>query len=162
MKPHMNPFGFEDLLKEIITDGPRGAILLSASLVDSLLVGVICEKMRPLTKNEHSDIFDGTGPLSTFSGRINVAYALGVYGRKTRHDLHSLRNIRNPFAHTVERMDLDASLDKLRGFHCIKGDSDGKNARELLADITRRIALYLIWNIGDPYSKFGPPDAEYR
>jgi hypothetical protein len=131
--------------------------------METLLIGVIREKMVQLNKTEHKDIFEGgNAPLSTFSSKIKVGYALGCYGRKTRHDLDALREIRNQFAHTVEKMDIDASMDKLKGFHCIQGDVGTLTARQLLAEITNRLALFLIWKIGSPEKKGIQQDTEYK
>jgi hypothetical protein len=161
MKPHKNPYDLDEILSEIRGGSARSAVLLSASLIDTVLGGAIREKMRPLTDKEQEEIFFGEGPLSTFSSRIKVAYALNVFGKRTRHDLDALRKIRNDFAHSVEKIEFDSLKDKLAGFHCIQGDAIGVDPRELFADITHRLALYLIWQIGNP-EQFGRPDAEYR
>src|ERR1051326_7379863 len=98
MKLHKNPFSLEEIINEIQTDGPRGAILLSCSLMEALLIGVIKTKMVKLTNREQDELFEGANaPLSTFSAKIKTAYALGCYGPRTRHDLETLRKIRNPF-----------------------------------------------------------------
>jgi DNA-binding MltR family transcriptional regulator len=81
--------------------------------------------MVKLTPEEHDQLFIGTGPLATFSAKIRLGYALGIYGRKTRHDLDVVREIRNAFAHaqkviTFENQEI-ANL--CSGFHCLQGTS---------------------------------------
>jgi hypothetical protein len=44
-------------------------------------------------------IFDVKGPLGTFSDKIIMAYGMGIFGKKTRHDLDLIRHLRNGFAH---------------------------------------------------------------
>ncbi len=44
--------------------------------------------------------FDKNGPISDFSSKIKIAYALGIGKEKTRDDLDKIREIRNYFAHT--------------------------------------------------------------
>jgi hypothetical protein len=162
MKPHKNPHVLPDVLAEIKHGSARSAILLASSLTEILLGGAIRHKMRPLTTKEQEAIFFGDGPLSRFSARIQIGYALNIYGKKTRHDLDALRQLRNQMAHSLEKLDFESLAAKLNGFHCIQDDNHGLPARELFAEIANRIALYLIWQIGDPDKLFGAPDAEYR
>jgi DNA-binding MltR family transcriptional regulator len=46
-------------------------------------------------------------PLGTFSSRIKIAYALGIIGGKSRHDLDIVGNIRNAFAHGMRDLAFD-------------------------------------------------------
>lgn len=39
------------------------------------------------------------GPLGTFSAKIDIAFAVGAISQATRTKLHTLRDIRNEFAH---------------------------------------------------------------
>ena len=163
MKLHKDPLGLEEIVAEIISGSPRGAILISTSLIDTLLAGTIREKMVKLSKADEEDIFyGGNAPLSSFSSRIKVAFALGVFGNKMRHDLDSLRSIRNQFAHTVERMDLETHAAKLRGLHALTADHAGMTAHQMLAEATQRLALYLIFKIGSPEKHGIPPGTELQ
>src|SRR5262249_54463894 len=45
------------------------------------------------------ELFEGMGPLATFSAKIKLGYALGFYGPRTRHDFLIFNEIRNAFAH---------------------------------------------------------------
>src|SRR5262249_31340265 len=42
-----------------------------------------------------------SGPLASFSARIDVGFAIGLYGDETKSDLHILRKVRNDFAHEL-------------------------------------------------------------
>jgi len=64
----------------------RAAAIVLGSLVDTGLERVLKRRMRELTKSEYQDLFE-SGPLSSFSSRLKIAYALGLIGPKTRHDL---------------------------------------------------------------------------
>jgi DNA-binding MltR family transcriptional regulator len=55
---------------------------------------------------EHSKIDkllyrDGHGPLGSFSAKIDTAYCLGLLSEDEYGDLHSIRHIRNDFAHKL-------------------------------------------------------------
>jgi DNA-binding MltR family transcriptional regulator len=54
-----------------------------------------------LTDDEEKRLFNSEfrGPLSEFSARIKVGFAMYLFGRETRDDLEIIRRIRNLFAH---------------------------------------------------------------
>jgi DNA-binding MltR family transcriptional regulator len=78
--------------------------MTAASLLESTLEIAIEKNFRPLNASERRDLFDGTSPLTTFSAKIKMTYALDIIGRMTRDDMDCIRDIRNAFAHT--RVDL--------------------------------------------------------
>jgi len=47
------------------------------------------------------DLLTGQGGLSSFSARISLAYAVGLISLHAADDLHSVRRIRNDFAHRL-------------------------------------------------------------
>jgi len=61
--------------------------------------------------------FKGMGPLSSFSARIDMAYLLGLLGDDHRYymSFHSIRKIRNLFAHTLAPIDFSSSEIKKEG-----------------------------------------------
>ena len=75
----------EQLLAEITADSPRGAAMIAAALTDDILLGTI--RFRLVNDDESDDLFGSDRPLGTFSARIRLGYAMGIFGRKTRHDL---------------------------------------------------------------------------
>jgi DNA-binding MltR family transcriptional regulator len=83
----------------------RTAAILGGTIVDNALRVALLARFRPDEK-DHADLFEGEiGPLSTFAARINVAYALRIFGRKTLSDLQCIKAIRNAFAHSLMTMD---------------------------------------------------------
>lgn len=50
------------------------------------------------------------GPLDTFSSKINLGYALGIYKDEVRENLHIIRTIRNAFAHSRKIIDFSHPL----------------------------------------------------
>ena len=58
-------------------------------------------------------LFEGNGPFSTLSSKIDVAYALGLLSSEERRELHLLRKIRNEFAHAVDH-EISFDSPKLR------------------------------------------------
>ncbi|SRR6266446_64679 len=83
----------------------RTAAILGGTIVENALRLALLARLRSDEK-DHADLFEGAmGPLSTFSARINVAYALRIFGPKTLSDLQCIKAIRNAFAHSLMTMD---------------------------------------------------------
>ena len=77
----------------------RGCAIAAVSYIDHELAEAI--KARLIDSEETlRTVFQGQGGLSAFSARIDVGYLLGLYGENGRRELHSLRKVRNEFAHS--------------------------------------------------------------
>jgi len=80
----------------------RAVALMCASTIEEALKVALRTHFVELTTDEDNHIFceDQDSPLATFSSKIRLGYAMGVYGPKTRDDLNIMRYVRNVFAHT--------------------------------------------------------------
>ena len=81
------------------TESDRGAVLVAAAFAEELLRRLFKARMR-LSGKLTEDLFDGHGPLSTFSALTKIAFCLKWIGPNTFHDLELIRSIRNGFAHS--------------------------------------------------------------
>jgi hypothetical protein len=61
---------------------------------------------RPLSRELSERLFEGNGPLASFSNKILMAHGLSLYGEKFRHDIDLIRELRNGFAHCRHAMTL--------------------------------------------------------
>lgn len=86
--------------QSLIDESDRGAAILAACHFEEWLRERIMSKFVDLNREMERKIFDGNGPLSTFAAKIDIAYALQLYDERTRTDLHTIRRIRNIFAHS--------------------------------------------------------------
>lgn len=75
------------------------AILMVSARLDAALKIALLSKMRPLSKRAKENIFEGYGPLASFSAKRDMAYALSVFDEETYSDLKVIKKIRNVFAH---------------------------------------------------------------
>jgi hypothetical protein len=82
-----------------------------------VLVSVIDEQLRELfrlrlvdNKKIAKEILEGTGPLATFSARIEMGVLVGLYPTSFARVLHALRKIRNEFAHSTGLISLDSAV----------------------------------------------------
>jgi Mannitol repressor len=85
------------------TFGDYAIAIIGSGLVEKALEAVILTRFINLEPDERNGIFnyEGNGPLSDLSAKIKIAYALGLFGPKTRDDLEYIRTIRNSFAHSL-------------------------------------------------------------
>lgn len=84
--------------------------LIGASVVDKALEVAIRSRLKPLNDTEAKRIFSygSQGPLADISARIKMAYAMGIFGPKTRRDLDHIRLVRNAFAHSLTLIRFDS------------------------------------------------------
>jgi hypothetical protein len=93
---------WDDLFLEIRTQTDRGVALIAGSLVDATLMLALQSKMHEGVKDEMAAVFEDVhAPLATFSSRITIGWALGIFGPVMRARLNTIRSIRNTFAHAL-------------------------------------------------------------
>ena len=83
----------------LIDESDRGAAILASAQFEEWLRERLKSQFVELSKDLDKGIFDGYGPLSTFAAKVDIAYALGLFDEATRNGLHTIRRIRNKFAH---------------------------------------------------------------
>jgi hypothetical protein len=96
------------------------------SFVGERLQNALTQKMRPISNNFQERIFENYGPLSSFSSRIDLAYAFSILDDETFGDLKVIREIRNEFAHPKSVFHLyDEPIAKIiRKFESYDKDQD--------------------------------------
>jgi hypothetical protein len=96
------------IVDELEQQTDRGAAIIGAALVESLLRQALESRMRAgtaLEKRTAKRLFGTMGPLSSFSAKIDLGILLGLYPEEVRSDLHRIRDLRNQFAHEEEPRD---------------------------------------------------------
>ena len=98
--------GYEGDPKEGHTFNDRAIALTVTALLEQFLETAISSHLE-IDENEARKLFDddADGPLSTFSRKIAMGYALGVYDSHMKSDLNFIRQIRNAFAHAKVHLD---------------------------------------------------------
>ncbi|ADI13391.1 MltR family transcriptional regulator [Truepera radiovictrix] len=85
--------------------------------------------------------FQGGGPLSTFAGKSNLAYALGLLEKYEFRSLGSFSKLRNKFAHNIE----SNTLQSPQVVDLVKNFLDSKKVeRDAVADRVAKLAYQLI------------------
>lgn len=77
-------------------------VLIEAAALEHVLRLRIRDLMMPLSKKLNERLFEGYGPLSSFSAKVDVAFALKVISEEAYRELTLVRKIRNELAHSFE------------------------------------------------------------
>jgi DNA-binding MltR family transcriptional regulator len=101
-------------LRETERTTHHGVVITAAAQIDSLLEKLLLAHMRTLNSKEWKKLFRGYGPISTFSAKIDLAYAFNLIPKSMSDAAHALRDLRNAMAHSEELVDL--SHPKIKPF----------------------------------------------
>lgn len=127
---------FRDLLGGMVDPGQRrddrSAVIIGVAGLERGLERLLRAKFRRMRRADYQKLFEGTGPLATMSGKIQVGYALGLYGPKTRHDLEVFNEIRNVFAHAAHNITFKNKrlMDRASGLFALKYATDNEVGRD--------------------------------
>jgi len=109
-----NPFeNIHAVCREFDGVSDRAAAIVAAAFLDEILQELLSEF---LVKDPKSDkkIFEGMGPLSTFNAKIELGFRLGLLSNWEHQTIHTVRAIRNEFAHVVDGISFDTQSIKDR------------------------------------------------
>lgn len=103
--PRISAVDLPTIFAEANNDSPRGATIILSTVLEAALEDCICARLLPYPmSNTHRDtLFGGEAGFAGFSAKIDLGYSLGLYGIKTKADMHFIRKIRNEFAHYAPR-----------------------------------------------------------
>lgn len=97
------PSSFDEIdsIVDVLRDSPDlAAAITGAALAETGLERLLLVKMRTLGKEEKERLFGVRGPLGSFDAKIQVACAFGLVTAPLAEELHTVRNVRNVFAHS--------------------------------------------------------------
>lgn len=99
-------------IEEMEATSDRAAAIVIAALVEDRLTSALQASMAniPSVKN---DFFRSSGPLGSFASKIDLAVLIGLLSEDAQNDLHTMRRIRNVFAHTLKPTEFHTD-DKIR------------------------------------------------
>jgi DNA-binding MltR family transcriptional regulator len=93
----------DTFVANIKNESDRGMVLITAVFLEECLEFILrCHFANSKRRKKSIEpLFEGFGPLSSFSGKISLCYAFSLISDAIEHDLHTIRKIRNQFAHSV-------------------------------------------------------------
>jgi DNA-binding MltR family transcriptional regulator len=86
---------------------PITTAILGAVMVEHELEQLLRSKLKHKDDKTWATLTSDNGPLNSFSSKIAIGYALGIYDQALLSDLHIVRNIRNAFAHPKKLIQFD-------------------------------------------------------
>jgi|ERR1700682_1891509 len=89
----------EKILNELRDKDDLHTAIMAVSIVEATLERLIISRLRKSNKDLLNDLFQFRGPLGDFNSKILIAEAFGIITDPLAHELHSMRAIRNAFAH---------------------------------------------------------------
>jgi hypothetical protein len=96
---------------ELLEGTDRSSALVGCALVDSSLVSALTTHFVSMDETQFEELFySRNAPLQSFSARIQVGRAIGIYGPRVGSMLDSLRKVRNVFAHSIKPLKFDHPL----------------------------------------------------
>jgi hypothetical protein len=102
---------------QMLSERGRGAVLVGAARVDAALEVLLKAALVPPSGRE--TLFLTDRPLGSFGARIALAQRLGLIDHHVERALHTLRRVRNAFAHSTAVASLgEASYQKPLGDCC--------------------------------------------
>lgn len=105
-----DPFRYADEVVEFRSslneETDRGCALMAAAYLDDQLERLLRQTFVD-DRTAVDELFRPLGPLGSFSGRIELCYALGLLPNETRRDLNLIRKIRNDFGHVAKTLTFD-------------------------------------------------------
>ncbi|MCK1467841.1 MltR family transcriptional regulator [Bradyrhizobium sp. CW10] len=129
-------------------------VVLASGLIEKFLRMSLISLFRTdvASKTMIENVFEGNGPLATFSSKIEVCAGLGNIDADARHDLKIIKKVRNAFAHSPRQLhlkDFSACLSlKLR---CKLNIQDDCREREMFkhscGGVVGKLSLGTLWSI---------------
>jgi DNA-binding MltR family transcriptional regulator len=97
-----------DIMAQYLSETDRSCAILICSHLDELMEKLLKARFVS-TKSKSDDIFEGYGPLSSFSAKIEIAHRLGLVSKRMRSDLQIVRKVRNHMAHGTDSGSFESS-----------------------------------------------------
>jgi DNA-binding MltR family transcriptional regulator len=86
---------------------PITTAIIGAVMIEHQLDRLLRSKLKHKDDTTWAMLVGDNGPLRSFSSKIAMGYALGIYDKRMHSDLNIVRNIRNAFAHPKKLIQFD-------------------------------------------------------
>jgi hypothetical protein len=120
-------------LLNLLDHAEASKAIVVAGIVEDWLQTLLLAAGRPLSNTQASLLFDGYGPLATFSARIDVAYFFKLIDEPTCNDLRAIKGVRNTFAHSKAVLTFE-SREIVKKADFLTGSKEGGSLRDLYYD----------------------------
>jgi len=103
------------VIDEIGRENDRGAAIIAAAMVEDYLSDTIKARLHSKGKvraDVVQKLFSDNSPLGSFAAKIDLGLVLGIYLEDAHADLHTVRLVRNQFAHRMSPISFNAGEPK--------------------------------------------------
>lgn len=100
------------VLKELSGESDRAVAIVGGSYIELSLTDALKVYLHR-NKKIANDLFAMSGPLGSFSSKIDLGYLVGIYGSAAHSDFVAVKKIRNAFAHSLEVADFKTEKVKM-------------------------------------------------
>ncbi|NWF06686.1 hypothetical protein HX810_03225 [Pseudomonas salomonii] len=114
---------FTEILDSLKNESDRGCVLVVGSLVELAIEDHISKRILPPVKKTGELVGRGSRPIATFSAKIDLAYALGLFPEEEWRIYHQLRELRNTCAHEIKQQNFNADHFSARMLNIISASS---------------------------------------
>lgn len=130
----------------------RDVVISAVNALEQTLEEAILTKFTLRSDADEQLFLHNQAPvLRDFYGKCQMAYLLGIVGKKTLHDLSVIRYVRNAFAHTRGDLDLDMPqfqdmlehLTMAERFPQLMENLFNQDAREIFIQTCFQLSMYL-------------------
>jgi len=90
---------------QMLQERGRGAVLVGVARVDAAMEQLL-QAVLLSTVGRNDSLFQADRPLGSFGARISLAHRLGLIETPVERALHTLRRVRNAFAHSSDSASL--------------------------------------------------------
>lgn len=99
------------IIQEIEKSPDRVKAIVAAAFLDEEIAARIKSRLHKEDDSVHR-LFKGAGPLGGFAARIELAFLMGIYDKKTRNSLRAIADVRNIFAHKTQTITFNSKAVK--------------------------------------------------
>jgi hypothetical protein len=114
--------GEKTLLHTLYLDSDRAVAIVVGSMMEVRLQRAMLSKLHRDEKIEKR-LYHASGPLGSFSAKIDLAFQIGLLSKDAHDDLVILKNIRNDFAHDLSIVDFRSQTVSNKAIHFALIDS---------------------------------------
>jgi hypothetical protein len=140
-------------IEDVSSQPDRVVAIVEAAYLEDRLRGALQSRMLVGADGKNSRhirrMFEGAGPLATFSAKIDLGVLLGLYEDQVGKILEAITVIRNKFAHKSETLTFESEAlqewgDKLRFRYAYRGAHSESKLRDRYRATTRLLSEMFI------------------
>ena len=111
----------KSIIDELSSDSDRAVAIIAGSMIETRLeTSILCRTRRdPIIEDR---LFQPSGPLGSFTTKIDLAYLFGLITEPAYRDLVILKDIRNAFAHklSIKNFNTTSIKDKTMNLNLVE------------------------------------------